>query len=376
MAKKKPAAGAKPAAKKTAAAKKADAPAPAKKPPVDVVAALAAGAAGVRKWNNLTSAERKEAKLAKGSFAGADLSGANFRSLEVSKFKAPGAKFVGASFTGASFLQSDFSGADLTDVPMVGFNGRDSNFSAAMLPRAELRDARLLRANFAGADLTGANLTGADLTAADFTGATLTDANLAGAKFDHLTKWPEGFVVPGEALWEGKGTDPRFVGKGKKAAAHDINGLMARLHATIDEKRMGRTLEMLKKQRNQIFSEVEPTMVRGIVKSQRDIDTVYSCVLTEDGTYSCGTADMEQCMGLSNEPCKHLLVLLIGLARAGALDPATADKWVVAASGKNPRWNKTVQNHIADSFLKYKGAQAGEIDWRPTETVPEDFYAM
>jgi hypothetical protein len=35
-----------------------------------------------------------------------------------------------------------------------------------------------------------------------------------------------------------------------------------------------------------------------------------------------------------------------------------------------------VQNHIAGSFLKYQGAQAGEIDWRPTETVPEDFYAM
>lgn len=49
---------------------------------------------------------------------------------------------------------------------------------------------------------------------------------------------------------------------------------------------------------------------------------------------------------------------------------------MVAANQKNPRWNKTVQNHIADSFLKYKGAQAGEIDWRPTETIPEDFYAM
>jgi hypothetical protein len=27
-------------------------------------------------------------------------------------------------------------------------------------------------------------------------------------------------------------------------------------------------------------------------------------------------------------------------------------------------------------FLRYKGAEAGEVDWRPTETIPEDFYAM
>jgi len=26
-------------------------------------------------------------------------------------------------------------------------------------------------------------------------------------------------------------------------------------------------------------------------------------------------------------------------------------------------------------LLRYKGAEAGEIDWRPTETLPEDFYA-
>ena len=30
----------------------------------------------------------------------------------------------------------------------------------------------------------------------------------------------------------------------------------------------------------------------------------------------------------------------------------------------------------AETFLQYKGAQAGEIDWRPTETIPEDFYAF
>lgn len=368
MAKKKTAAGEKPkpkAAKKSAKAK----------PPTDWPAVLKGGADGVKRWNRLTGKERAAAGLAGADLAGGDLSGANLTQVVATGANLAGCKLAGARLGGtwdkASFARADLTGADLTG---GGFDGAD--FGRAVLAGADLTGSHFRKSSFAGADLSGADLTDTSWLGADLTGATVTDAVWMGAYFDKDTKWPAGFVPPGEMRWHGRGTDPRLVGKGKSAAAHDINGLMARLHASIDEKRMARALDMLKKQRNEIFSEVEPTMVRGIVKSQRDIDTVYSCVITEDGTYSCGTADMAQCMGLSNEPCKHLLVLLIGLARAGQLDPATADKWVVAAARKNPRWNKTVQNHIADSFLKYKGAQAGEIDWRPTETIPEDFYAM
>jgi hypothetical protein len=31
---------------------------------------------------------------------------------------------------------------------------------------------------------------------------------------------------------------------------------------------------------------------------------------------------------------------------------------------------------MTEAFLQYKGAEAGEVDWRPTETIPEDFYAV
>jgi hypothetical protein len=34
------------------------------------------------------------------------------------------------------------------------------------------------------------------------------------------------------------------------------------------------------------------------------------------------------------------------------------------------------RDNLATIFLKYKSAEAGEVDWRPTETIPEDFYAM
>jgi len=31
---------------------------------------------------------------------------------------------------------------------------------------------------------------------------------------------------------------------------------------------------------------------------------------------------------------------------------------------------------LSDTILRYKSATAGELDWRPMETVPEDYYAF
>jgi hypothetical protein len=31
---------------------------------------------------------------------------------------------------------------------------------------------------------------------------------------------------------------------------------------------------------------------------------------------------------------------------------------------------------LSEIFIRYKGAEAGDVDWRPTETTPEDFYAF
>jgi hypothetical protein len=79
------------------------------------------------------------------------------------------------------------------------------------------------------------------------------------------------------------------------------------------------------------------------------------------------------CGGLRGALCKHLLVLIVGLTKAGQLDPATVNAWADASRAKKPAMDKDAQS---ESFLKYKGAEAGEVDWRPTETIPEDFYAM
>jgi uncharacterized protein YjbI with pentapeptide repeats len=300
--------------------------------------------------------------------------------INLSGVTAEGTSFAGAVLTDArlrgAFNRASFTAATLTRANLSGGAFDDADFSRCKLDGADLSGSHFCRASFAGADLTGANLTNTSLLDADLADANLTNATFSGGWFNKNTRWPVGFLPPGEMTWHGQSTDPRLSRRGKKAVAADINGLMARLHRIIDPARMKRTLDMLKTEKHHLFCEVEPTMIRGIVRSQRQADLVYSCVLTEDGIYSCATPDVARCMGLSNEPCKHILVLVIGSARAGLLDPATADRWMLAAKTKGPRWNKTVKNHISDSLLKYKGAEAGEVDWRPTETIPEDYYAM
>ena len=110
-----------------------------------------------------------------------------------------------------------------------------------------------------------------------------------------------------------------------------------------------------------------------VVKSQTEEGLVYSCRLAADGTYGCCTQNLNICGGLRGSPCKHLLVLLVGLAKAGELDPGTAFEWTEETRGRDAVLDKDA---MTQTFLRYKGAEAGEIDWRPTETIPEDFYAM
>ena len=69
----------------------------------------------------------------------------------------------------------------------------------------------------------------------------------------------------------------------------------------------------------------------------------------------------------------HQLVLLMGLVKEGALDPATMDQWVKASLDQAPTLDK---DEMSEPLLRYKGAEAGDIDWHPTETIPEDFYAF
>lgn len=155
--------------------------------------------------------------------------------------------------------------------------------------------------------------------------------------------------------------------------ALDFASFLNHMYATVDEAKVGRALAMLREDRHQLFSSLDDDRLVGVVRSQSGSDTVYASFLKPSGDYGCARSDLHTCMGLQGSPCKHLLVLVLGLTRAGGVPAETTLAWMRAARGKRPRTDDAL---CTETFVRYGGAQAGEIDWRPTETLPEDFYAV
>jgi uncharacterized protein YjbI with pentapeptide repeats len=362
-----------------------------------LLADLRGGWKGVERWNKRLLSERQQA----GHFRKVDLSGARLAGADLRRLDFAGANFRGASLTGANLVRGTFRDADLERASLSRACLNDASFRRARLRGARLTGAsawatQFHEADFEGASLArvilshtkfrGASLRGADLRQTQFLwvdlrGADLTSADLAGAKFeqatyDEHTRFPQGFTPPAGLVWAGQGNPPGPAAKAGApgpAAPLDFAQLVERLGKATDTARIGKALRMLKAERFQLFAEVAEGGLVGVVKSQTDPDLVYSCRLTAEGEFGCCTQNLYPCGGLQGRPCKHLLVLLLGLARTGRLDAAAADQWVQASRGRRPVIDRDV---LSATFLRYKGAQAGELDWRPTETVPEDFYAL
>jgi uncharacterized protein YjbI with pentapeptide repeats len=346
-----------------------------------MLAELRGGPAGIKRWNARPPGDFKHV----GNFRAANLAGARMDRVEF--------KYCGGGFS-IDFQRADFSGASLVKATFHYVRFQKTNFQNANLQGAKIeghfQESCLTNANLQGAEIAGvemgkANLTKADLRNATLSlvslkGADLTGANLKGATFEEVdfdgdTRFPSGFAGADGLVWKGAGPNPfaRKRAPVKVSASLDFDGFMERLHESIDAAKLSKALKMLKADRFQLFTELKDESLVGIVKSQTDKDLIYSCRLTAEGAFGCGTQNLKPCGGLQGSLCKHLLVLLVGLARAGALKPGQAATWIAASHQHKPTLDKDA---ISETFLRYKGAEAGEVDWRPTETIPEDYYAL
>jgi hypothetical protein len=153
----------------------------------------------------------------------------------------------------------------------------------------------------------------------------------------------------------------------------ELKTFVEKLARNTDSARLSKATSMLRADRFQLFVDVGDDELVGIVKSQTDRDLLYSCRITRDGDFSCCTQNLFACGGLRGAPCKHILVLLVGLVQSGQMEADTVLGWVKATGAKKP---VLVKDAMSQTFIRYKGAEAGEVDWRPTETIPEDYYAL
>jgi uncharacterized protein YjbI with pentapeptide repeats len=339
-----------------------------------MLAELRGGPSGITKWNARTKRDKEQI----GPLAGLDLSGMKLDGLVVENGDLRGCNFAGASLKGARLFSSkldgaNFDGANLDKASLTYSECPGASFDRANLMRASLSTTKLQGANLRDADLTNASLDFAHLEGTDLTGAKVQKVDWKNAYYNSTTKFPAGFTTTDEM--ERVPDPPPAPGSIPEAApgSLDFAAFHQRLAGCIDPGRLKNATRMLKAERFQLFSDVKPDSLLGVVRSQTSKDLVYSCRLAADGTFGCCTQNLRPCGGLGGAVCKHLLVLTLGLAKATQVDPATVANWLEASRSKKPELNKDA---MGDAFLKYKGAEAGEIDWRPTETIPEDFYAV
>lgn len=146
---------------------------------------------------NLSGADLSLVNLSDAKFHGADLngtdlSGADLRGvhlLKASEFDIGAAKtFYGVdisgvtNFSSAILRRADLRGVDLSGIKLVRVDLTESNLSGARLIDVDLSDANLTGANLSDADLRGATLRGADLTSANLIYSNLTKADISSSK--------------------------------------------------------------------------------------------------------------------------------------------------------------------------------------------------
>jgi len=296
-------------------------------------------------------------------FTGVDLRGADLRAFCPYEMNLTAARFDGANLTGARFDRCVLRSASFRDAILDRNVFESFSFNPASFEGADFRGARL-----AGAKFQGGKLHSADLSTAN-----LVDVSFEGTEYDETTRWPADFIPPKGLRWVGKGPNPAIYHARRPLTALDFDGFLARLAKNVQPARLAKALAMLKAERFQLFAEASKDSLTGVVKSQTDPDLVYSCRLAADGAFACCTQNLKPCGGLKDALCKHLLVLIVGLAKADQLDRALVDRWVEASQTKHPALDKDV---MSEAFIRYKGAEAGAVDWRPTETIPEDYYAL
>lgn len=337
-------------------------------------------AAGIEEWNQWSFTDIKEL----GPFRNFDLSNKKLDNLDLRSQHFEDCDFTNSSLRAANldfgtYRKLNFTKANLTNSDTTRSDFEDCDFTSALLKDVTFNSVQLRGSKFDKADLSKTRFISADLRGASLVNAkklSTEPEDWEGSKYNETTKFPAKFTVPANVKWVGKGSDPRAeeaMKQIKSSGPIDLEQFMELLNTSVDKDRLKKAVSMLKAERFRLFAEAGAEQLVGVVKSQSDADLVYSCRLANDGSFSCCTQNLNVCGGLRGALCKHLLVLIIGMTKGGELDPTAVNQWIQASKFQKPVLDKEA---MSATLLKYKGAEAGDIDWRPMETIPEDFYAL
>lgn len=317
-----------------------------------------------------------------------DLEGANLSRI----------KYRGAHLGRLSLKNTDFSGsildwADFTAAHISGASFRESSANCAKFGLARAVEADFTRAELKGADFSGANLTnavfaGIDLIKADFSKANirgvdfsscshLEHAKWTGAKYNSRTIFPENFQQREQLKWIGKGCDPvlarKKVAMVDEIVKVDFTELLVRLHDQVDRMRLVDAVNLVNDDYFQLLTEQDASGLIGVVKSKVHSERVAACRLTANGNFCCCNRNLSICSEMRGSMCKHILALILGATWNRAIDTTTMTRWIVASRFEKPKVDQKIMTAV---FLRFASVKNEDVDWRPAELIPEDYYVF
>ena len=128
--------------------------------------------------------------MRKANLSYADLSGANLERVDLSGANLTGANLAGANLKGAKLIGANLTGADLSGAQFDCSGGckevgaEYTNFTGAILDRANLSFSMGSDLNFTNVTAVGANFSGARFSRADFSNADVSGANFSNSVID------------------------------------------------------------------------------------------------------------------------------------------------------------------------------------------------
>lgn len=330
---------------------------------------------GISRWNKLRG--QNMVNWSHSDLPSAPLKGANLRALNWHGSTFDNAQMESCNLSGANISNASFQGTNLSKSNLQDCDAQNANFSNALLSSANLSTANLNNANLTNCDLKMAKLVQCSLHGVDLSTCKIdAKTNLAAAKYDETTKLPQEFPQWRQLFWRGSGPDPyreKLASMLESPVEIEFEDFLQYMQWNFDFSRVDKAISMMKKEKFQLFAEVTSENVVAVIKSQTDPDLVYASLLDKNGMFSCCTQNLKVCGGLKGSLCKHHLVMLMGLVKYKELNANVATKWALSTIDKSQKLNKDAATQV---FIKYKGAEAGEIDWRPIETIPEDYYTL
>lgn len=345
-------------------------PAPAEAAPVSLLTALTGGVEvflrhgepAVTQWNLAHDIERR----ALAECQNVNLAGLNLAGIEFSHLDASGANLERADLTNALFRQTILQHARLGRAILKGANLGGADCRGASAEKVDLSGTTMQGADWRGANLREANLKKANLHQARFQAADLSDANLSevaahGTQYDDSTRFPDGYK-PGTG-WVSTSATEEPAPADFNAFYHQLSNLVAHL---------GRDVFSLHgAQVAPLWAQVTEDGLRGVVPEAANATTFRACHLSSAGAHQCGTQNFTLCEDAAKGLCKHLVALLLDLAKTERLPLGDAARWARLSLAHEGQLDK---NLLAAIFAQY--ADSTQSDYRPNETLPEDYYAL